>query len=109
MLLRHTTDDKVYLLSEQEVTTAAYGFNADYNADNEARQKRYTDYAKACGVAPGNTSGYEQYCMGWSLRSTFATNSNLFRTVGAHGATRFDYDVTKTDIGVAPVIRLTVE
>lgn len=66
------TTDKVFLLSEQEATTSAYGFDV-YNAykgdgthNESARIRVTTDYAKASGANQSSTVG-----MGglWWLRS----------------------------------------
>lgn len=44
------TRDKVFLLSEQEVTKAAYGFSEDEDAENTARIRKPTDFALASGA-----------------------------------------------------------
>lgn len=76
------TTDKVFLLSEQEVTTSAYGFDA-YNAykgdgmHNESTRIRFpTDYAKASGANQSSTAGMGSW---WWLRSpSFRDNSSMF-------------------------------
>ena len=67
------TTDKIFLLSEQEVTTAAYGFAAHdvYKGDNSGtttstRIRMATDFAKANGTYTFNSSNLSAY---WWLRS----------------------------------------
>ena len=45
-----STTDKVFLLSNSDVITPAYGFNADRMADDPARQAQGSDYAKCQGL-----------------------------------------------------------
>ena len=52
---RNDTNDKIYLLSTEEVTTPAYGFTSDYNK-TATRQVKTTAYAKERG-ANTNTDG----------------------------------------------------
>ena len=49
------TDDKIFLLSLRDVTTTAYGFNKDVNAEDPARNLKASDFAKFHGVSMGNT------------------------------------------------------
>lgn len=49
------TDDKIFLLSLRDVTTAAYGFNKDVKAEDPARNLKASDFAKFHGVSMGNT------------------------------------------------------
>ena len=50
------TSDKIFLLSEKEATTSAYGF-AEYNVADSARIRYCTDYAKATGAYYSTTAG----------------------------------------------------
>ena len=68
------TIDKIFLLSEQEVTKEAYGFAAydvykdDGNGTTESTRIRMTtDYAKASGAYKNSTAGYGGI---WWLRSS---------------------------------------
>ena len=70
----HETTDKVFLLSEQEVTTSAYGFDV-YNAykgdethNESTRIRQTTDYAKASGANQSSTAGLGGW---WWLRSPY--------------------------------------
>ena len=49
------TDDKIFLLSLRDVTTTAYRFNKDVNAEDPARNLQASDFAKFHGVSMGNT------------------------------------------------------
>ena len=64
------TTDKVFLLSLQEVTTGAYGFDEDHNAAGvgNARIRAATDYARASGA---NQNGAEGLGGWWWQRSPF--------------------------------------
>ena len=62
------TTDKVFLLSLQEATTGAYGFDEDYHAAGvgNARIRAATDYARASGA---NQNGAEGLGGWWWQRS----------------------------------------
>ncbi len=91
------TYDKIFLLSEKEVTTREYGLAPYYSAVYEAtsaRSRAPTDFAKARGAFQST----EAYINGgvWWLRSpwylTGNTTSNTARTVVSNGeADSYDY------------------
>ena len=70
------TTDKVFLLSEQEVTKSAYGFDAydawkgDRTHNESSRIRQTTDYARASGAIYETDGGI------WWLRSPFNDNSD---------------------------------
>ena len=74
------TIDKVFLLSEQEVTKSEYGFGP-YDKFDSARVKEATDYAKAAG-APAVNDG----CF-WTLRSPNCDGIKLeeLRAINGYG------------------------
>lgn len=60
------TDDKIFLLSLRDITTAEYGFKKDVLAEDPARNLLATDFAKFCG-APMDI--YEEKYVTWYTRS----------------------------------------
>lgn len=101
------TTDKVFLLSEQEVTTSAYGFDV-YNAykgdgthNESARIRQTTDYAKASGANQSSTAGMGGW---WWLRSPLFDNGNIARNVNYNGNAYHNYYVNYDDGGVVPAL-----
>ena len=101
------TIDKVFLLSEQEATTSAYGFDV-YNAykgdgtHNESTRIRVpTDYAKASGVSQSLTAGMGG---GWFLRSPYYGHDNCERSVRCDGDAFFLFTVPDIGVGVVPAL-----
>lgn len=86
------TSDKIFLLSEQEVTTSAYGF-AEYNSYGEgnSRIRETTDYAKANSAYQSTTSGYGGY---WWFRSPTYHSGYYARYVSNRGDADADYYYT---------------
>lgn len=94
------TSDNVFLLSEQEVTTATYGFAADYTVEDDLRCKIITDYAKSQGAWPSINYGF------WWLRSPSYDKSRSARNVFFSGSVNSHADVYATDYGVVPAMRI---
>lgn len=94
------TEDKIFLLSEQEATKADYGFAA-YNASGagNTRIRMTTAFAKANG-ANGSTSGF------WWLRSPSYKYSNCARNVLIDGHAGGSTGVTAGHFGVVPALCL---
>ena len=97
------TLDKITLLSYDDVLNKNYGFNSSSSADDTARQRKGTDYAKCQGLSYGGTSW-------WWLRSPYYSHSAS--VVGGDGwadyYNRGDYDVSGTNRGVVPALNLSV-
>ena len=90
------TTDKIFLLSELEVTKTEYGF-AVYNSDvNSNRDLVPTDYAMANYAFLRNGSGY------WWLRSPSNTNYNKALFVDDWKYAKNDNSVNFGVIGVVP-------
>ncbi len=98
------TSDKIFLLSEQEVTTSAYGF-AEYNSYGEgnSRIRETTDYAKANSAYQSTTSGYGGY---WWFRSPTSNNSSWARHVSSTGGNSYDH-VNGCRKGVCPALSIS--
>ena len=94
------TMDKIFLLSEQEVTTEVYGFE-DWIASSENRRLMTTDFAKANGAYHNNTEGQSDT---WWLRSpsysTYLAQQVIFKTANAGSST----NVVRGDYGVVPAL-----
>ena len=89
------TNDKVFLLSYQDVTSLH--FNSSI-----ARQKQSTDYAKSQGCCKYNGNGYWCY---WWLRSPYYNNSSYAYGVGYSGGV-YDRSVIHTNNGVVPAVTI---
>ncbi len=95
------TSDKIFLLSEQEVTRSDYGFAA-YNVIIEVRRKVTTDYAKA------NNAYTCESCDDWWLRSPGYNGSNLARDVTYNGHTLYgNIYVFRSEQGVCPALSIS--
>ena len=99
------TTDKIFLLSEKEVTNAAYGFAAynEYGQGN-ARIRVTTDYAKA-------NYAYQRHSYGgyWWLRSPYYYNSNglYARYVDYEGDPACFYITDGSYYGVVPALSIS--
>ena len=89
------TSDKVFLLSEQEVTKSAYGFD-HFSAEGASRVRVPSDFAKAAGVVWGQ----------WWIRSPCYTYAKYAQFVNKYGrANENYYFVNATDnYGVVPAL-----
>ncbi len=100
------TKDKIFLLSEQEVTTAAYGFDVNiydiYDPKN-ARIRVTTDFSRASGVWQRTESDYSG---GWWLRSPNAGIADCARCVDHDGRADVSGDVYQCRTGVVPALCL---
>ncbi len=95
------TEDYVFLLSQDEACSKAYGFDQRYTAWDDARKIKGTDYAKSQGL---------------SLAPISDNNSQWWLRTPGHGSERVcyidevgygdDYYCDKTNKGVRPAIRV---
>ena len=104
------TTDKIFLLSEQEVTKSEYGFDVwdrdPFGGVCNVRIRRLTDYAKAMGVfkggedVPGDYNGAM-----WGLRSPqyFYSRTDKLWGVNSTGKHRGSY-ANETRVGVLPAL-----
>lgn len=98
------TTDKVFLLSLQEVTTGAYGFDEDYNAykgdgthNESARIRQATDYARASGANQNGTEGLGGW---WWQRSPFYGDDFHTRYADSNGESFYYAIVSETNDGI---------
>lgn len=95
------TMDTVFLLSEREVTSSAYGFSNQYNGSDEMRVRSVTDYALIQGVQKdGNGNA------AWWLRTPKNDIDSSARQVDRLGIAYSGCIVTYTNCGVVPALRL---
>ena len=104
------TLDKVFLLSQQEVTNSAYGFNSDPTVYDAARRKIATGYAKCQGVwVTKQTSVNEGIGKSdWQLRSPYYERPYSVYSAMGLGISDWSGQIYCLD-GVVPVIQLDFE
>lgn len=104
--LCENTNDKIFLLSENEATN--YSFPAyDKYGEGNARIRKTTDYAKANYAMQSSTAGYGGV---WWLRSPHPSNySSSVRYVNYDGgANYYSCSVNRTDRGVVPALSISL-
>ena len=100
------TNDKVWLLSEQEVTRAAYGF-ATGTGNSETRYKKTTAYAKCQGAYTYSGGSYDGNGYWW-LRSPSFDYSYNARRVSYNGNAAGNNDVLNASSGVVPALKIAL-
>ena len=103
------TYDKIFLLSEEEVTIPNYGFSAAFDKADTAKYKKASDYAKCQGVSiiKGQELAYAQNGA-WLLRSPDSADYHNIRRVSADG---FAVDTSYASCireGIVPALKLNV-
>ena len=103
------TQDKVFLLSEQEATRTAYGFDADCEAYDPARRRRSTDYANSQGCDTiWSTADFGYYS--WWVRSPKVEKKEsvdyYMHGVRYDGRAEGDSPVYATYRGIVPALRI---
>ena len=98
------TKDKIFLLSQREVTCTRYGFESDPMKEDEARRLGYSDYSLAnCLLTLNGNSGF------WWLRSPSATDLTKAQTIDdLSNAQNNAYFVGYFYIGVVPAMWITL-
>lgn len=93
------TNDKLFLLSYNEIATISYGFTS-----NASREKITTDYTKANGVYTHIIAGSGN----WLLRSPYNFYNNQVRFVKYDGGISDSSNVSYTDCGVVPALKINL-
>ncbi len=99
------TNDRIFLLSEEEVTTSEYGF-ASFSTYDTARRKKTTDYAQCQGAYTYSSTGSYAGNGWWWLRSPYYNYGYLARGVRDGGYA--GGDVNYTGGGVCPALWITL-
>ncbi len=106
------TYDYVFLLSYQDSLNTAYGFvnngSLSMTDTDPAKQKEFTDYAKAQGGAYSDPESYigELYpnTSSWWLRSPSDSSGSKAWTVSPNGLPNSTPDIFQTGYGVCPAL-----
>ena len=96
----NTTWDKVYLLSIDEASNQAYGFNDSFNISSKTRVSKNTAYT--AGKSEMNSVGFADY---WWLRSP-GNDSNSASGVYDDGEEYYYNSVDDDSVAVRPVLHL---
>ena len=101
------TSDRIFLLSEQEATTAGYGFGVytDYGKGN-TRIRVTTEYAEATGAYQDRTAGYGGW---WWLRSPLCDYEDFARSIYYDGDANNGYSVSYVKMGVVPALYIELQ
>lgn len=98
------TEDKIFLLSEQEATKSDYGFAAyDISGTGNTRIRMTTAFAKANGAPQNSTADYDGF---WWLRSPHYYRSDSARDVKSDGKASSFCRVDSANHGVVPALCL---
>ena len=101
------TEDKIFLLSEQEVTTEDYDFDFyTKQGEGNTRIRVTTDYAKATGTKQGQKT-YEGGS--WKLRSPFNTDINTLLSINSGGSAHTNSNVSRIYVGVVPALSISLQ
>ncbi len=97
------TEDKIFLLSQKDISSSQYGF-ASYNVADTVRQKKITDYARNQGASTSN-EGYGY----WMLRSPANGNGAIIKAITDAGNANFSYHTNYIHFGVCPALWITLQ
>lgn len=107
------TEDKVFLLSYNDVINSRYGFNTLDRYEDNLRITHGSDYAKCQGLGAYIKGGlYTDYTnpngnSGWRLRTPSSSSYNC--VVYHRGSASSASDVLITDCGIRPAIYIDIE
>lgn len=103
------TNDKIFLLSEEEATNPNYGFSSDQddNGIKSARIRKTSDYAQSQGCYT-KTSSSSLGNGWWRLRSPYYDHYYDARHIYIDGNTNYFGDVNVTSGGVVPALKLSL-
>ncbi|MDE6626907.1 MAG: leucine-rich repeat domain-containing protein [Lachnospiraceae bacterium] len=103
----NSTQDKIFLLSYDEVTNPAYGFSSDYSTSDNARKRINTAYV-AKGGTTGSSYGSEGSTAWWCLRSPGWSSIKAMNVDRDGAVDRYNGDVGHHDRAVCPALHLNL-
>ena len=98
----NNTFDKVFLLSEREITNKEYGFDS-YKTKSLSRFRKASDYSRAVGAYAANDSSCKGNGEFW-LRSPVFDIGTFASAVGHDGCAYIDEVVSENYLGIVPAI-----
>ena len=101
------TEDKIFLLSYKEVTTAFYGFDPDPEQKDPARDLKVTDYAASQGIWFYRGDDESRGSGWWWLRTPVSYSNMNVRLCEVEGDLTF-YDAATCLGGIAPALRVRI-
>ena len=99
------TEDKIFLLSEKEVTDNSYGFG-NYNEYDISRIRQTTDYSRVTGAYSCRDEGYKNNCWWW-LRSPVFNDCIHARHVYYKGTANNYRDIYYVYGGIVPALSIS--
>jgi hypothetical protein len=105
------TNDKIFLLSGEEVTNSNYGFNSNpYNeSTTSARIRKPSDYAQSQGCWKRTDTDPSYFGKGqWWLRSPSNNSQKNLERVVSYSGSMGEMNVGATSNGVVPALKITL-
>lgn len=103
------TQDQVFLMSVEEMTSEKYGFPADYKTYSKTRRMTSTDYARAMGAWLG-TYNDQYYGNAWYLLRTPGAYPQASSLVYPFGHVYMDgYYVKDNYYAICPALRVDID
>lgn len=97
------TEDKVFLLSYQDLINTNYDFSPDALTTDAERCKTSTDYARSQGTAVSTSATYAGN--GWWFLRSPSDRSVVVSGINQTGAIQ-DYGIHNTAVGVVPALKI---
>ena len=102
-----STNDKIFLLSLEEVTDSSYGFSSEKSDADLSRRVKGTDYAESQGLLVYDNRGHEYHgYSSWWLRTPYSSSYNA-TFVSTGGQTGYGTYVDYCSVGIRPSFRFS--
>ncbi|MBQ7769647.1 MAG: hypothetical protein IJ373_00480, partial [Clostridia bacterium] len=101
------TNDKIFLLSTEEVKNSNYGFVSEPNAGDTVRRRQTSDYAQCQGAYTYSGGSYDGNGQWW-LRSRDFSGDDCASGVNLAGNADYGIGVYSTEVGVVPALKLVL-
>ncbi len=102
------TEDKVYLLSMEEVCKAEYGFDSVFDSYSKAREVKNTDYAKVNNAYTSDRVGYAGNGYWWLRSPGYDSYDANYVNCDGRGHNYRTYDVFYGSFGVRPALHINL-